>query len=348
MGIFYCRRDDVQRAIDSDSTARNNAQIDRQIEATSRDIEQFLHRTFYPQLGTKYFAWPNDQMGRAWRLWLDQSEIFSLTSITAGGALITDYFLEPANDGPPYDRIEINLAGGDAFRTGGTHQRDVALTGVFAGAPVVDRKIGTLSADLAADPNADATVTFTTADFGVGDVLLCGAERVVITGVSMVDSTLDIAADLAQSNAATTVTVTSGAAFAVDTVLLIGAERMLIVDIAGNTLIVKRAWDGSVLALHTTGASIYTLTGVQLDRAQLGTVLALHTTGTPIYQWQVPGPVRQLCVAEVLNTFEQERSAYARTVGSGDNVRNASGAGIGDLRARVYRSHGRKARLGAV
>jgi hypothetical protein len=350
MGIWYCRREDVQRALDSEATARTNSQIDRQIEATSRDLERFLHRKFYPQAATRRFDWPDDQMGRSWRLWLNQHEVYSLSSVTANGTVIApaDYYLEPVNDGPPYNRLEIDLTSSSAFDTGSTHQRDIVLAGIFAGADVVDDSIGSLSADLAASESATASVTFTSAEFGVGDLLLIGSERAVITAKTMVDSTQNLGANLTASNSDVTVPVSNGAAFAVDVVLLIDSERMLVVDIAGNNLTVKRAWDGSVLAAHTSPADIYTLTGVELTRAQVGTALAAHLSGATIYQWQVPGPVRQLCIAEVLNTFEQERSAYARTVGSGDNERNASGAGIADQRKRVYRSHGRKARLAVV
>ena len=348
MGVWYCRREQVKTALDAKSTSRDDAQIDREIEAKSRDIESFLHRRFYPVQATRYFDWPNSQMGRSYRLWLDQYELVSADTVTAGGATITDYFLEPANEGPPFDRLEVDLAGQDSFNTGGTHQRDITISGLWAGAAVLERTIGTLAATLAADEQATAQAVWSTAEFGVGDLLRIDDERCIITGRTMVNSTQTLGNDLAASNADNGITVSNGAAFAPDTILLVDTERMLITDVAGDTLVVKRAWDGTPLASHSTGGGIWTLTGVRLDRAVLGTTLAAHAAAAVISQWQVPGPVNALCIAEVLNQFEQERSGYARTIGSGDNVRNATGTGIDDIRKATYRSHGRKARVGAV
>lgn len=348
MGIWYTSREDVQRALDDKSTARDNAQIDRQIEAESRDIDGFLHRSFAPTVATRYFDWPNSQMGRSYRLWLDENELIAPTSITSGSTVLApaDYFLEPVNSGPPYDRLEVDLGSQGSFDTGSTHQRDIAIAGLF-GYTNVERSVGALSASLAADPAATASATFTTARIGVGDVLRIDNERCVVTAKTLVSSTQTLQTPIGASNAETLVAVTNGLAFAVDAVLLLDAERMLVIDIAGNNLIVKRAWTGSVLAAHT-GSTIYTQSGIELDRAQLGTTIAVHNIAAVIYQWQVPALVRQLCIAEVLNTFEQESAGYARTVGSGDNVRNASGAGIDDLRKRTYRAHGRKARIAVV
>jgi hypothetical protein len=348
VGIWYCTREDVQGALDSKSTARDTRQIDRTIESESRGVEDRLNRRFAPTLATRYKDWPNDQMGRSWRLWLDQDEVISLTAVVAGGITIapTDYFLEPVNVGPPFNRLEINLGGSRSFDVGATHQRDIALTGLF-GHSNDEKVVGTLTADLAASLTATASATFNTARIGVGDLLRIDNERCQVTNKTMVTSGQTLQTPVTASNADTTIQVTNGAAFAVDTVLLLDAERMLVVDIAGNALIVKRAWDGSALAAHT-GSTIFTQTGVELDRAQAGTTLASHLNGASISQWQVPGPVRELTIAEVLNTFEQERSGYARTIGSGDNVRIAAGAGIADIRDKAYASHGRKSRIRAV
>lgn len=347
MGVWYCRREDVQQVLDAPATSRINWQLDRLIESKSRAIEERLHREFAPTLATRYFPFPNDQMGRSWRIWLDRDELISANTVTSGGHTVSSYYLEPANIGPPYDRLEVNLGSTSSFDTGSTYQRNIAINGIFAGAPVEDRSIGALSSTLGNTVGATANATWTTPRFGVGDVLLIDSERVTITGRNMSSSAQTLQTPVGASTAETTIAVTSGASFLADTVLLLDSERMLVVDVAGNNLIVKRAWDGSVLASHS-GSTIYTYTGITLDRAQLGTTIASHSSSTTIYQWQVPGPVRQLCVAEVLNAFEQEASGYARSIGSGDNVRNAMGVGIEDIRRDVMQSHGRQLRMSAV
>ena len=346
MGVWYCRREDVQQVLDSPATLRTNWQIDRLIESKSRGIEERLHREFAPTIATRYFPFPNDQFGRSWRIWLDRDELISVTSITSGGQTVSSYFLEPVNLGPPYDRIEVNLGSTSSFNTGSTYQRNIAITGLF-GYTNETVAIGSLSSLLGNTVGATANATWTTPRFGVGDVLLIDSERVTITARNMSSSAQTLQTPVGASTAETTIAVTSGASFLADTVLLLDSERMLVVDVAGNNLIVKRAWDGSVLAAHT-GSTIYTYTGITLDRAALGTTIASHSSSTTIYQWQVPGPVRQLCVAEVLNAFEQEASGYARSIGSGDNVRNAMGAGIDDIRKDVMQSHGRQLRMAAI
>jgi len=123
---------------------------------------------------------------------------------------------------------------------------------------------------------------------------------------------------------------------------------MRVDDIAGNTLVVTRAWDGSTIAAHSVGATVYAPRMLTVQRAALGTTAATHLTSASVYRWDPPGPVRQLCVAEALTDLLQGRSGYARTAGAGENEREATGRGLKDLRERVYVSHGRKARTRAV
>jgi len=345
----YCTREQVKAALDVAETARNDPQVDRAVGAASRTIEGLLKRRFYPQLATRYFNWPNHQHARPWRLWLDQDELISVTSLVAGGVTIpaSDYFLEPANSGPPYTRIEIDLASSSAFAPGATHQRAIAVTGVF-GYSAEEEQVGALTATLAADLAATATATWTTARIGVGDILRIDSERVVVTAKTMIDSTQNLGNTLAAASSDVAVMVASGAAFAVEEVLLIDAERMLVVGIAGNNLTVKRAWDGTVLAAHASGADVFTLTGVELDRAQLGTTLAAHSSGAVIYRHLVPELVRDLAVAEAINQLQQETAGYARVIGEGETAREGTGRGLRDLRRDAVARYGRQARSRAV
>ena len=125
-------------------------------------------------------------------------------------------------------------------------------------------------------------------------------------------------------------------------------ERMLIDDIAGTSLIVRRAWDGTALAAHTTGATIFALRQFTVTRGALGSTAASHSSSDPIYVHAFPGLINELCVAETVCALEQNAGAYARTVGTGASARDSVGAGLEDVRARAYAAYGRKARLGAV
>ena len=345
----YCSREDVKSALDFAETARNNGQVDRAIVSATGMIEKLLRRKFYPQTATRYFDWPDLSGSRPWRLWLGQDELISVTTLTAGGEAIAaaDFFLEPANSGPPYNRVEIDLASSAAFAAGDTHQRAVAITGVFAGCDAVDESVGALTANLAASVGATASVDFTD-NVGVGDILKIDSERMIVTARTMVDSTQNLQTNLTASMSNVTVAVTDGTAFLVDQVLLLDSERMLVVDIAGNNLTVKRAFDGSVLAAHAGAVDIYTLSGITLARAELGTTLAAHSSGADITRHVVPGPVKSLCIAEAINQLQQETSGYANVVGAGENAKEATGAGLEGLRASTRADYGRRLRVAAV
>lgn len=360
----YCTREAVKRALDYKDTARSDGQVDRAIEAASDSIDGgtariggLLHRRFYPWTGTRYFDWPNDQYARSWRLWLDQHEVISVTSLTTAGTALTSgqYFLRP-DDGPPFGRVEINLASSAAFDSGDTHQRSIAITGVF-GYSADEATAGVLAEAL--DATETGVDTSDSSLVGVGDVIRVDSERMLVTGRGMLDTGQNLGADLAASVAATTVQVATGSAYAVDEVVLIDGERMLVVDIAGNNLTVKRAWDGTVLAAHTTGADIYAPRTLTVTRGALGTTAATHSSSAAIARHVVPGLVRDLAVAEALGQLLGESSGYARRSGttstsgststsSTRSDRNDIGVGIDSLRDRAYTAYGRKARVRAV
>ncbi len=62
-----------------------------------------------------------------------------------------------------------------------------------------------------------------------------------------------------------------------------------------------------------------------------------------------PAPIRQLARAYALDQLQQEGSAYARTVGAGDNERAATGRAIAALEDTVLRSeYSRQLLMGPV
>lgn len=343
----YCTREQVKAATDSKESARNTVQIDRAIMSASRSIEGLLHRKFYPELTTRYFDWPNRDSPRVWRLWLNQDEVVSVTSLVAGGTTInsSDYFLEPMNSGPPFDRVEIDLASNAAFNIGQTYQRNIAITGVFAGC-ALDTAVAGQLAEALDDSETGIDITDSSL-IGVGDLILVDSERMLVSDKQMLTTSQTLQTPVTASNAEVTIAVTNGTLYSVGEIILLDAERMMIVDIAGNNLIVKRAWDGTVLASHT-GSTIFALRTLVVVRGYLGTTAASHLTATAITKHVVPQLVQQLCVAESLNNIQQELSAYARVIGSGENQREMTGAGLGDLRDTTYAKYGRKVRMRTV
>lgn len=349
-GVWYATREDVKNAMDFKETSRANSLVDQALEAASRDVEALCHRRFYPVAATRYWDYP-DGPARPWRLWLDDNELISVSAMSSGGVTIppaTGYLLEPNRSGPPYNRIEINLSGPSALGGGATTQRDVTITGLY-GYRDSQTTTGTTTASL-----DDATDTVpvdgdASALLGVGSVLRVDGERMLVTGRRMTTTGQTLGGSGLDAKAATVlVAVASGAAFAPGEVILIDAERMMIDDIAGNSLIVKRAWDGTVLAAHTVGATVYAPRSLTVRRGALGTTAAVHASASPVYRWDAPGPVHELTVAEAQNILLQAQAGWLRVTGGSGGQKEATLAALAALREQVYDSHGRKARIRAV
>lgn len=347
MGVWYCTRESVKTALDIKGSARLDTQVDRAIETASRSVDDLCARRFYPQAATRYFDWPNEQHADAWRLWLDEHEAISVSSVTSGGVTISasDYLLEPA-DGPPYDRIELRLDRSATFGLSTTPQRDIAVTGVFGHDDITTAR-GALAAVAG---SGDTTLTVTDSTVGVGDLLTVDSEKIIVVGKSWTATGDVLTVALTSSMAADAVAVTDASGYTVGEELLIGTERMLIIDIidGSNLLVVERGWDGSVLAAHDIAAVVYARRVLTVQRAALGTTAVGHLDASTVNVQAYPGPVVTLAVAEALNTVLQEQAGYARTVGSGEAARNASGAGLEAARKQCYRALGRKARIGTV
>lgn len=274
-----------------------------------------------------------------------------LTTLTSGGVTIpsTDYFLEPNRSGPPFNRLEIDLDSSAAYGGGDTHQRNIAVTGLW-GYRNTETAVGALAEALDASETAVDVNGAAAAALGVGSILRVDSERMLVTGRRMLDTGQNVGGSglTAQANSVT-VTVADGTAFAVDEILLIESERMLIVDIAGNNLTVIRAWDGSVLAAHAAAVDIYAARTLTVRRGALGTTAATHSTATSVVRWEPPGLVRDLVIAEVINRVTNEQAGYARTrrtsggLSSNDQAKTARDLPM--LREQTYSACGRKARL---
>lgn len=340
--VWYCTREQVKRASDTKETARNNDQVDRLIAASTDSIEEDqLHRKFYPEVDTRVFEWPCDVDTRhgVRRLSLGRDELVSVTTLQVDGTTVDPslYTLLPVNDGPPYTHVELD----SSVTSDSDDPRPISIAGTYG---FWDREdpAGALAAPVADTTTTTVQVT-NSALIGVGQLLLVDTERMIVTGKSMLDTGQNLGGTLAKNNADEVVPVTTGSAYAEGEVILIDAEKMLIVDIAGNNLIVKRAWDGSTLADHTTGADVYAPRQLTVQRGVLGTTAAAHNNGAAITKHLFPALVNQLAVAETEVALAQENTGYARKIGSGDSERPAGGAGLEDLRWRAWDAYGRKA-----
>lgn len=349
----YCTREDVQTALDYKDSARNNAQIDRSIAAGSRSVDQLTHRRFYPTTGIRYFDWP-DQFARSWRIWTNEHEAISVSSIALRGtSTVLDpaaYFLEPVNSGPPYSRIEIDIGiGGGSATFGGSagYQRSVAVTGLW-GYRDEQASVGTVAFALAGNPSATALLASDGSQIGVGSLLIADGERMLVTSRSWADSTatLSVATGALLSN--TLLPVSLGSLFNPGESIIIGGENMMVDDVIGNSILVRRAQQGSVLAAHAPGDQILVSRRFTVERGACGTSVVGHSGGVALARQVYPSLVQELAVAEALTSMGQKLSGYGRVIGTGDNQREATGKGIEDMRSQVYAAHGRQMRVQAV
>lgn len=339
--LWYTTLEAVGTALDSQLTARNNAQVRRAVQSGTRAAEGLLRRRFRPWTGSHTFTTLTSRP--ASRLVFGRYELIAATTVTtADGTVIdpADYTLGASpgtvegDDGPPYNRITLD--DGSSWPGGGA-----TIAGVY-GYRDDEETVGTLGAILGSAATATAAVTWSTAGIGTGDLLRIDDERMVIRARTWVDSAQDLGGSgLAASMADVTAPVPNGGAFGVDEVVQLGSERMLITAITGNNLTVVRAWDGSVLAVHNTGADIYTLTGVELDRGQAGTAAASHTSSSTIYRHVVPGLVQDLAGAEAINQLQQEGGGYGATRGSGDSEVAVGLGGLAAIRASARQAYRR-------
>src|SRR3990172_4412290 len=145
MGNFDASREQLKHAGDIKGSDQD-AQVDRHIEAASRHIDRMLglrEGVFIPKTQTRNFEWPQDtgvedRHRNGYTLYLDE-HLISISGVTRDGDTATaiptaDIFLEPANEGPPYTRLELDRSSTDADATfattiSTTNQRAVRVSG---------------------------------------------------------------------------------------------------------------------------------------------------------------------------------------------------------------------------
>ena len=338
--VSYATREQVQAQLEILSTARASSVIDSKIRAASRGIEGLCHRRFYPEKKTLKFDWPNYQYADTWTLYLDGNDLISIDTMTSGGTAIpsTDYILRKGDDKdePPYTRIEINTSTNSVFQSGTTTQQSIVISGTW-GYNDVDTTVVTGSI-YAPAVYTDQVVYISsyagTWDIGTNDIIKCGTELMIVKSKAM--SAIGgqaTTATLTANSADKLVGVTSGSAYAVGSVLLIGAERMRIDDIAGNNLLVTRAFDGTTLTTHSIGEAIYALQACTLQRGALGTIAEGHTASSYVYTFKCPSLVNELCVLETVALLVKPSKPSQE---------------LANLRETTQCTYGRVGRIGAI
>jgi len=334
MGLWYSTREAVKRAAQINGPDEHPS-IDRLLESTSRELERVFNRIFYPLTALKYFPYPSSEGPVNYRYWLGE-DLIEVTLLVSGGAIIlaADYFKEPVNYGPPYNRIEIDLSSSAYWQSGPTSQRAIEVTGRWGFCE------NSVAAGALADDYDDAATALDVSDsslIGVGDLILIEDERMIVNEKTLLSTgvAVDMVGDIAADEAVIAITVDDGTLICQGEVITIDAERMLVEGIVGDVLGVKRAYDGSALAVHLDDALVYAPRTLTVQRGAVGTVAIAHVDTTLISKNVAPGLISELCLAETLYALAQEKGHMALTVGQGEAVREISGKGIADVRKRA-------------
>jgi len=353
VGLWYATREDVRLALDSKESAQNSAQIDRAIESASREAERICARKFAPVTATRYFPRPSGDYSRAYRLWLDENELISVTTLSSGGTAIasTDYFLEPVNSGPPFRSIELDLDSGASFTSGASSQRQISITGLWGYNDDQDAA-GALAEALDAS-ETEVQVTNSSV-IGVGHILKVDSERMIVNDKQPLDTAQNLGIALTDRKNDNTVAVTDGTMYFAGETIKIDAELMYVVSISANTLTVVRGEGGSVLAAHSIGADIYALRSLTVSRGALGSTAATHSSAAAVTKWHAPEGVRDYVIASAIVQNSQEATGYGQRVGSemaerdSSGSENLSGRGLVDKRRTLRRTYARQFRKRAV
>jgi hypothetical protein len=361
----YATREQVRRAMDVQQAAYTDTVIDRKLQSASGAVDRLCMRKFYPLLTTYHWDWPNYQYAYPWQLWFDQRELAGDPQFAPGGQIVSGSFLASPipitvgqyimlpEDGPPYTHFQLRRDTNAAFGYNTTPQWDVAITGYF-GYWLQTEVAATLAAAVTSSMQSTVTVT-ANGLIDAGSTLVLGNERMLVTNNSYVSTSIvTISGGTNASAADNTIAVADGTQFAAQEVILIDSEWMLIQTIIGNNLIVKRAYSGSVLATHNTGATIWAKRQLTVQRAFLGTAASTYSINASVSIDIYPELITDLTIAEALTGLIQEPQGYANTQqrtwygqtqrGQGQQAESFPGPGLPDLRDQVIDAYARKAR----
>lgn len=342
--IAYCTREQVQRALNLADLPRLNGRVDSAIMSGARQVHGLLHRRFYPLTTTYAFDQPSTGT-----LWLDQYELAAApTSIISGTQAMTagtDVFLRPL-DGPPYMWLEANYGGRVFWQSVSTPQAAISITGDF-GYPPRLLSAGTLGA--AINSSVAGLVLSDSTQVGVGSLILIDSERLLVSDKTMSTTSATITADLTNSKALVSIPVSSGALIQPGELILIDSERMFVEYVTGNTLTVDRAVNGSTLATHSNGATVFAPRTASVLRAQAGSTAASHNSGAAITLLAAPSLISELNLAYAVTNNERALAAYARTSNPDTtSLYRDKGRGVAELENDARSAYGRQMRTRAV
>jgi hypothetical protein len=317
----------------------------RNIKAATQHIENILGRRFIPETAAKLYRWPSQNGRGGYVLKFPDDDLLAVTLLQAKAQDTTpttivaaDYFKEPAND-PPYGSIEIDLSSSAAFEPGDTPQRSISVAGRWAYCEDTEAAGALAEADDGSETGLDVSDSSL---IDVGNTILIGTEAMFVSAKGSLDVGTNTNAALTQDKAGTTVAVVDGTKVKAGEIITVESERMLVESVSGNSLAVKRAYDGSVLASHLTNQDIYAPRTMTVVRAVNGTTAAAHNDATAITKYAPPGDIEEYCRAYAINHHEQGKSGWTGVVGGSEGgAVETTGKTLWGMRQDLVKEYGR-------
>jgi len=337
---WYATREAVKAAVGI-TGGKADALIDSYIETASEALEKLLSgRRFIPQTETRYYPWPQ-KAGKSTVLYLDQ-DLLAVTTLQAKAQdaspttiAAADYFLEPVNE-PPYRRIEIDLSSSAAFEAGDTSQRSISVLGRWAYSEAT-KAAGALAE---ADDGTETALNVTDSSLiDVGDTILIGTEAMFVSARAQLTTGTTLNDTLAASQSDVTVTLASGAAAKQGEVLLLDSEKMLVEAISGNDLTVQRGYDGSVLAAHSSGITVYAPRTLTVVRAVNGTSAATHADAAAILKYAPPADIVNYVQGLAILSHKQASSGWTGQIGGPEGAVQVRPFDIAKLEEKIIANY---------
>ncbi len=149
----------------------------------------------------------------------------------------------------------------------------------------------------------------------LGAVLLVGSEQMLVTTrEAATDSTADTAEAIDVSEEE--IDVTDGTKVKVGEVIKIDFEQMRVLDIATNTLLVERGFNGTKRVAHLTAVGVFVYRTFTVKRGINGTTAAIHLNGVAISRYVPPADIKQLCIQMAALKLKLAQTGYAGRSGN--------------------------------
>lgn len=329
--------------------------VDRHIESASRFVSRRTRRCFIPSKQTRTYRWPDRfRNNRGTVLWLDQDlvSVCTLQSEAQNSCPTTisacDFFVEPNNTGPPFDRIEIDLSSCASFSSGDTPQRSISVNGLW-GFSNDKTSAGTVASGLACCACATSMVVSDASRVCVGHTLCIECEQIFVSDRSFaaLDSILVNDACIAAQQNDVTITVDACHGIKARETIKLDSEEMFVTHVSGNDLTVQRAYNGTVLAAHCDCTAVQINRTLTVERGVNGTTAATHADCTAICRYEPEHDIQNWTLALALASLTQENAHWGRSVGTGEGAQEFRSVDLANLTKDMTKRY-QRSRMAAV